>query len=197
MYSYWQRIFWARKNPYTPFVFFLLLRLLLLRFAQITMTPSMIRWPPLYSTVDFEPRPATPPMSTFIGIREVYPNGNGSAATISETNGSLYSPAKEKAAARGFYNGRSSLFIRRLRKLLSTVKLRLLLGLCIFCVVVWMIARLSSLTGWIPYYPSSSFTSISRYNLILYVWIYVLVIYWLAISIFHWPPWRNCNIKIV
>ncbi|XP_015877978.3 glycosylinositol phosphorylceramide mannosyl transferase 1 [Ziziphus jujuba] len=111
-------------------------------------------------------------MSTFIGIREVYPNGNGSAATISETNGSLYSPAKEKAAARGFYNGRSSLFIRRLRKLLSTVKLRLLLGLCIFCVVVWMIARLSSLTGWIPYYPSSSFTSISRgrYTVLINTW---------------------------
>ena len=128
---------------------------------------TVIKSDPLISAVrSNEPWWST--MSTIIGIRDGSLTGSTAVATAAsaaiEANGCLYSPAKEKAATRGAaYTSRAPLLLRRLRHLLAAAKLRLLLCLCIFCVVVFFTSRLSSLMGWIPHHPSSVSSS-SRYE---------------------------------
>ncbi|KAG6716775.1 hypothetical protein I3842_04G065000 [Carya illinoinensis] len=102
-------------------------------------------------------------MSTVIGIRD--------AASSSDVNGGLYSPAKEKAAIRGAYSSRSPLLLRRARQLLAATKVKVLLGLCTLCIVVLVNSRLSSLMGWNPHYPSSvSSPSRGGYTVLINTW---------------------------
>ncbi|KAF5959132.1 hypothetical protein HYC85_000341 [Camellia sinensis] len=84
--------------------------------------------------------------SALIAIRD--------AAAAVDSDG-LYSPAKEKAANnRGVYSGRSPLLHRRLRQLLDGPRVKLLLFLCLLCLLVLFASRLDSLIGWNPHYPS-------------------------------------------
>ncbi|PON34357.1 hypothetical protein PanWU01x14_345070 [Parasponia andersonii] len=95
-------------------------------------------------------------MSTIIKIKDGGLAGpTAVAAAAIDANGVLYSPAKEKTATRGAYTGRAPLLVRRFRNILAAAKLRLLLGLCIFSVVVFVTSRLSSSMSWIPHDPSS------------------------------------------
>ncbi|PON69974.1 Exostosin, C-terminal [Parasponia andersonii] len=111
-------------------------------------------------------------MSTIIGIRDGGLAGpTAVAAAAIDANGGLYSPAKEKAATRGAYTSRAPLLVRRLRHLLAAAKLRLLIGICIFCVVCFVTSRLSSLMGWIPHDPSSvSSSSRGGYTILINTW---------------------------
>ncbi|XP_077245525.1 glycosylinositol phosphorylceramide mannosyl transferase 1-like [Tasmannia lanceolata] len=79
---------------------------------------------------------------------------------------SLYSPAKEKAAARGLY--RSPVLIHRCRKVL---KVKLLLAICVIFAVFVIAGRTGSLMGWNPH-PSSSVSSPSRggYTVLINTW---------------------------
>ncbi|KAM6587568.1 glycosylinositol phosphorylceramide mannosyl transferase 1 isoform X1 [Cannabis sativa] len=92
-------------------------------------------------------------------------------ASALDPNGALYSRAKDKAITRGTYTTRAPLLLRRLRLLLSAAQLRLLLGFCVFCVLVFVTSRLSYLMGWIPHH-SSSVSSSSRggYTVLINTW---------------------------
>ncbi|KAL5570126.1 hypothetical protein UlMin_026701 [Ulmus minor] len=111
-------------------------------------------------------------MSTIIGIRESGVAAVSSATLDANGNGGFYSPAKEKAATRGAYpSTRSPILLRRLRHFLIAVKFRLLLGVCIFCVAVFVISSLSSFMGWIPHHPSSvSSASRGGYTVLINTW---------------------------
>ncbi|KAI8029301.1 Glycosyltransferase family 64 protein C4 [Camellia lanceoleosa] len=93
----------------------------------------------------------------------------GAAAAV-DSDG-LYSPAKEKAANRGVYSGRSPLLHRRLRQLLDGPRVKLLLFLCLLCLLVLFASRLDSLMGWNPHY-SSFVSSPSRggYTVLINTW---------------------------
>ncbi|BBN69810.1 Nucleotide-diphospho-sugar transferases superfamily protein [Prunus dulcis] len=99
-------------------------------------------------------------MSAIIGIRDAGPTGAvASAIAAADMNGGIYSPAKEKAAARGVYTGRSQL-IRRLRSLVCAAKLKLVVCVVIFSVVVLVTSsRLSSVMGWVPPHPNPTTSS--------------------------------------
>ncbi|CAK9161031.1 unnamed protein product [Ilex paraguariensis] len=102
-------------------------------------------------------------MSTLIAIRDVALNGGDTDA--------LYSPAKEKAANRGVYNGRSPLFYRRIRQLHGGAKIKLILSLFLLGVFVWFTSRLGSFMGWNPHYPSSvSHPSRGGYTVLINTW---------------------------
>uniref|UniRef100_A0A5B7BCA8 Glycosyl transferase 64 domain-containing protein n=1 Tax=Davidia involucrata TaxID=16924 RepID=A0A5B7BCA8_DAVIN len=101
-------------------------------------------------------------MSTLIATRD--------DALTAEVDG-LYSPAKEKAANRGVYNGRSPLLHRRIRQLLGGARVKLLLSLCFLCLVFWFTSRLGSWMGWNPHYPSSvSSPSRGGYTVLINTW---------------------------
>ncbi|KAF2315721.1 hypothetical protein GH714_040253 [Hevea brasiliensis] len=84
-------------------------------------------------------------MSAIIGIHDVVVDD-------------LYSQAKEKAANKGFYSSRWAPLMRRGRQLLAAAKVKLVLGLFILCVTVFMTSRISSFMGWIPDEPSAVFS---------------------------------------
>ncbi|EEF51484.1 conserved hypothetical protein [Ricinus communis] len=83
----------------------------------------------------------------------------------------LYSPAKEKAADKSSYNNRWTPLQRRIRHLLAAAKFKLLLGLCVLCVAVFMTSKISFLMDWIPE-ESSSFSSPSKggYTVLINTW---------------------------
>lgn len=71
------------------------------------------------------------------------------------TAGGEYSPAKEKAANRGIYNGRSPLLHRRVKHLLGGLKFKLLFCLSLLCLVVWFSSKIRPFMGWDPDLSSS------------------------------------------
>ncbi|KAK9291365.1 hypothetical protein L1049_019311 [Liquidambar formosana] len=107
-------------------------------------------------------------MSTLIGIRDglspVTAPGDGDL-------GGLYSPAKEKAANRGAYISRSPLLLRRVRQFLVATKVKLLLAVCIICVLLFFSSRIGSSMRWNPHYPSSvSSPSRGGYTVLINTW---------------------------
>ena len=95
-------------------------------------------------------------MSTLIAIRDA-----------ALTAGGEYSPAKEKAANRGIYNGRSPLLHRRVKQLLGGLKFKLLFCLSLLCLVVWFSSKIGPFMGWDPDL-SSSISVPNRYTCIYF-----------------------------
>ncbi|KAB1210791.1 putative 3-ketoacyl-CoA synthase 14 [Morella rubra] len=83
-------------------------------------------------------------MSRLIAIRD----DDVSAASEALANGGLNSPAKEKATNRGAYGCRSPLLLRRARQLLAVTKLKVILFICGFCVVLLFTSSIISFMGW-------------------------------------------------
>ncbi|KAI4351857.1 hypothetical protein L6164_006163 [Bauhinia variegata] len=102
-------------------------------------------------------------MSNLIAIRD--------AGVAIDGNGSLYSPAKEKATNRGVYNGWSSLSLRRAKQLLGAAKTKLLFGLLALCFFAALTSRFSYMMGWDLHYPSSVyFPSRVGYTVLMNTW---------------------------
>ncbi|KAJ7970052.1 Glycosyltransferase family 64 protein [Quillaja saponaria] len=88
-----------------------------------------------------------------------------------EGNGSLYSPAKEKAANRGVYNVLSPFTILRAKRLLGAAKLKLFLCFSVLCIILFLSSRLSSWMGWNPHYPSSVYSPTrGGYTVLINTW---------------------------
>ncbi|KAB1210788.1 Exostosin-2 [Morella rubra] len=106
-------------------------------------------------------------MSRLIAIRD----DDVSAASEALANGGLNSPAKEKATNRGAYGCRSPLLLRRARQLLAVTKLKVILFICGFCVVLLFTSSIISFMGWNLDY-SSSVSSPSRggYTVLINTW---------------------------
>ncbi|XP_058205532.1 glycosylinositol phosphorylceramide mannosyl transferase 1-like [Rhododendron vialii] len=83
----------------------------------------------------------------------------------------LWSPAKEKAASRGVYGGRSSLLYRRFGLLVGGARTRLLFSLCAVSFLVMFSSRIGPFMGWNPDYPSSvSSPSRGGYTVLINTW---------------------------
>ncbi|XP_026664705.2 glycosyltransferase family 64 protein C4-like isoform X2 [Phoenix dactylifera] len=101
--------------------------------------------------------------------------GAGAIASVDSTIAGLpYSPAKEKAASRGFgYPSRASLplLLLRSRKLAGLVKARVLLVACVLLALFLVSRQVGPLMGW-NYQPSSSVSSPSRggYTVLINTW---------------------------
>lgn len=108
-------------------------------------------------------------MSRLIAIRD----DDVSAASEALANGGLNSPAKEKATNRGAYGCRSPLLLRRARQLLAVTKLKVILFICGFCVVLLFTSSIISFMGWNLDY-SSSVSSPSRYLFLFSVFLFLL-----------------------
>lgn len=89
-------------------------------------------------------------MSTLIAVRDA------------AVTGGEYSPAKEKAANRGVYNGRSPLLHRRIKQSLGGIKFKLLFCLFFLGAFVWLSSKITPFMGWHPHSPSS-ISSPTRY----------------------------------
>ncbi|CAI9092147.1 OLC1v1027322C1 [Oldenlandia corymbosa var. corymbosa] len=89
-------------------------------------------------------------MSTLVAIRDAALNSGGD-----------YSPAKEKAATRGVFNGRSPLLHRRIKLLLGGFKFKLLICFAFLSIVVWFSSKIGPFMEWNPH-PDSSVFSPSR-----------------------------------
>ncbi|XP_027110421.1 glycosyltransferase family 64 protein C4-like [Coffea eugenioides] len=99
-------------------------------------------------------------MSTLIAIRDA-----------ALTAGGEYSPAKEKAANRGIYNGRSPLLHRRVKQLLGGLKFKLLFCLSLLCLVVWFSSKIGPFMGWDPDLSSSiSVPNRGSYTVLINTW---------------------------
>ncbi|KAM5557203.1 glycosylinositol phosphorylceramide mannosyl transferase 1-like [Rosa sericea] len=109
-------------------------------------------------------------MSTTISIRDSAPTAAMAAAiSSSDMNGGFYSPAKAKAATRPLFSPRFPPF-RRLRHLFCPRKLRLVASVFLLCFVVFLSSRLSSLMGWLPSQPNSSFPRGGGYAVLINTW---------------------------
>lgn len=95
-------------------------------------------------------------MSTLIAVRDA------------ALTGGEYSPAKEKAANRGIYNGRSPLLHRRIKHSLGGIKFKLLFCLLFLGVFVWLSSKITHFMGWPPHSPSS-ISSPTRYIFPIYI----------------------------
>ncbi|KAL6960283.1 lactose synthase [Sarracenia purpurea var. burkii] len=98
--------------------------------------------------------------STLIAIRDGAADADG-----------MCSPAKEKAANRGVYSGRSPLLHRRVRQIFGAPRVKLLLSLFVLSSVVLFTSRLGSLISRSPQNPSSV-SSLSRggYTVLINTW---------------------------
>ncbi|KAL3521470.1 hypothetical protein ACH5RR_019619 [Cinchona calisaya] len=87
------------------------------------------------------------------------------------TAGGEYSPAKQKAANKGIYNGRSPLLHRRIKQLLGGLKFKLLFCLSLICLVFWFSSKIGPFMGWNLDLPSSvSNPSRGGYTVLINTW---------------------------
>ncbi|XP_052187260.1 glycosylinositol phosphorylceramide mannosyl transferase 1-like [Diospyros lotus] len=102
--------------------------------------------------------------SALIAIRDA-------AAAADADGGGMYSPAKEKAANRGAYSGRSPLLHRRIRQLLGGGKAKLLISLFLLSFFALSASRLGVFMGWNPHFPASvSSPSRGCYTVLINTW---------------------------
>lgn len=85
--------------------------------------------------------------------------------------GGEYSPAKEKAASRGVFIGRSPLLHRRIKQSLGDVKFKLLFCVFFLAVLVWFSSKIGPFMGWHPHYPTSvSSPDRGGYTILINTW---------------------------
>lgn len=98
-------------------------------------------------------------MSTIVAIRDA------------ALTGGEYSPAKEKAASRGVYNGRSPLLHRRIKQFVGGFKFKILIFVGFFGFYFWLSSHVGSFMGW-NFPPDSSVSSPSRvgYTVLINTW---------------------------
>lgn len=95
-------------------------------------------------------------------------------AGLSVSGSGAYSPAKEKAARGGVYNGGRNqipVLVRRIKKFVFAEKMKILLSLCFVVLLVCVASRAASLMGWNPHSPSSvASPSRGGYTVLINTW---------------------------